>query len=192
VLETSRIRPVGATGEIEVDARVIAATNRPIEEAVKTGTFRSDLFYRLNVIPLEIPPLRVRPEDIPDLVRAILERAARGEPTPIGIADDAMQWLMLQPWPGNVRELANVLERAIALTDHAMLTLGDVADIDPRPADSTLDETLDLMAARHVSLSEFEHAYIRQVIAAAEGNMARAARILRIDRRTLYRKLKGE
>jgi DNA-binding NtrC family response regulator len=192
VLETSRIRPVGATGEIEVDARVIAATNRPIEEAVNTGTFRSDLFYRLNVIPLEIPPLRARPEDIPELVHAILERAARGEPTPIGITDDAMQWLMRQPWPGNVRQLANVLERAIALTDHPTLTLVDVADIDPRPVEGVLDETLDLVAARYVSLSEFEHAYIRQVIAAAEGNMARAARILRIDRRTLYRKLTGE
>ena len=192
VLETSRVRAVGAPVETTIDARVIAATNYPIDEAVKTGKLRLDLSYRLNVIPLEIPPLRERREDIPDLTRAVLERISRGMQTTIGIAEEAMRWLTWQEWPGNVRQLANVLERAVALTDNATLTLEDIAGPEHTPADSALDRTFDAAAARYVSLSEFEHAYIRQVIAAEDGNMSRAARILGIDRRTLYRKLAGD
>lgn len=192
VLDMSRVRPVGASVEIEVDARVIAATNRPVDDAVKTGAFRLDLFHRLNVIPLEVPPLRARPDDIPELVRAILDRIARDRPDPIGITDEAVCWLMRRDWPGNVRQLANVLERAAALTEHAILTLADVADVDQPPASDALAGAADPVAARHVSLFEFEHAYIRRVIADAGGNMSRAARILGIARRTLYRKLAGE
>jgi DNA-binding NtrC family response regulator len=188
VLESSRIRPVGG-GEVAIDARVIAATNRPIDQAVAAGQFRLDLFFRLNVIRIEMPPLRQRAGDIPDLVHALLARAARGTAGPIGIADDAMRWLVRHDWPGNVRELANVVERAVALTDHDTIVLEDVRDLEARvPADPTGD-LLASAVARQLPLSEVERGYIRQVLDANGGNVSRAARILGIDRRTLYRKL---
>jgi len=131
VLESSRVRPVGG-GEIAIDVRVIAATNRVIDDAVHAGQFRLDLFFRLNVIRIEMPPLRERAGDIPELVNALLARAARGGAGPIGITDEAMRWLVRHDWPGNVRELANVVERAVALTDHDTIVLEDVRDLPSR------------------------------------------------------------
>ncbi|HEY0476005.1 MAG TPA: sigma-54 dependent transcriptional regulator [Kofleriaceae bacterium] len=188
VLESSRVRPVGG-GEVAIDVRVIAATNRAIDGAVHAGQFRVDLFFRLNVIRIEVPPLRDRPGDIPELVHALLARASRGGTGPIGITDDAMRWLVRHDWPGNVRELANVVERAVALTDHDTIVLEDVRDLPPR---APVDPTSDLLtgaAERHLPLAEVERGYIRRVLDAEGGNVSRAARILGIDRRTLYRKL---
>jgi DNA-binding NtrC family response regulator len=188
VLESSRVRPVGG-GEAAIDARVIAATNRAIDEAVQNSQFRLDLFFRLNVIRIETPPLRERAGDIPELVNTLLARASRDRAGPIGITDDAMRWLIRHDWPGNVRELANVVERAVALTDHDTIVLEDVRDLEARvPADPT-GELLASAAARQLPLAEVERAYIRRVLDANEGNVSRAARILGIDRRTLYRKL---
>jgi DNA-binding NtrC family response regulator len=188
VLESSRVRPVGG-GETAIDARVIAATNRAIDDAVQAGRFRLDLFFRLNVIRIEMPPLRERAGDIPELVHALLARAAPGGAGPIGITDDAMRWLARHDWPGNVRELANVVERAIALTDHDTIVLEDVRDLPARaPADPTGD-LLTSAAQRQLPLAEVERGYIRRVLDANHGNVSRAARILGIDRRTLYRKL---
>jgi DNA-binding NtrC family response regulator len=188
VLESSHVRPVGG-GEAAVDARVIAATNRPIEEAVQASRFRVDLFFRLDVIRIEVPPLRERAADIPDLVHALLARAARGGAGPLGITDDAMRWLARHDWPGNVRELANVIERAVALTDHDTIVLEDVRDLGARPTADPTNELLASAADRQLPLSEVERGYIRRVLDANAGNVSRAARILGIDRRTLYRKL---
>ena len=188
VLESSRVRPVGG-GEAAIDARVIAATNRAIDEAVAANQFRLDLFYRLNVIRIEMPPLRQRTGDLPELINALLARAARGGEGPIGITDDAMRWLVRHDWPGNVRELANVVERAVALTDHDTIVLEDVRDL---PSHAPADPTGDLLAsaaARQLPLAEVERSYIQRVLDANGGNVSRAARILGIDRRTLYRKL---
>jgi DNA-binding NtrC family response regulator len=187
LVATSR-RPVGG-GEAAIDARVIAATNRAIDDAVQHNQFRLDLFFRLNVIRIEMPPLRERAGDIPALVDALLARASRGGAGPIGITDDAMRWLVRHDWPGNVRELANVVERAVALTDHDTIVLEDVRDLESHaPADRT-DDLLAGAALRHLPLVEVERAYIRRVLEASDGNVSRAARILGIDRRTLYRKL---
>jgi transcriptional regulator with PAS, ATPase and Fis domain len=190
VLESSKVRPVGSTAEVETDVRLIAATNRDLADAIRANTFRSDLFFRINVVAIEIPPLRERTDDIPPLVHALLARASqRGARPPLGITDEAMRWLTNQAWPGNVRELANVIERAVALSEHDAIVIEDVRDL--RAATVPTAATLDLSdaASRQLPLADIELAYIRQVIAAVDGNMAQAARILGIDRRTLYRKL---
>jgi DNA-binding NtrC family response regulator len=189
VLESNKVRPVGDTNEVEVDVRVVAATNRAIEDDLRDGRFRTDLFYRLNVIRIAVPPLRERADDIPDLVRAFLARRSRvhGEALPLGISEDALRWLMRQPWPGNVRELANVIERAVALTEHDTIVLEDVVDVG-----TTRDAVPDLLAGavkRRLSLDEVERQYLQQTLDECGGNVSRAARILGIDRRTLYRKL---
>ena len=189
VLESGRVRPVGAGAEVDVDVRLIAATNRDLGEAVLAGRFRHDLFFRLHVIPIAVPPLAARRDDIPELAQLFLARAQRGAPGEMGITDEALRWLCQHEWPGNVRELSNVIERAVALTDHDTIVLEDVRDLG---AVSGPDELLLAEAvARQVPLAEVELAYIRQVIAIAGGNMTRAARVLGIDRRTLSRRLTG-
>jgi len=199
VLESSRVRPVGATTEIDTDVRLIAATNRDLDAAIRAGTFRNDLFFRINIVHIEVPPLRARPDDIPDLVHAFLARAARRgrvhphASDPLGITDEAMRWLCTQPWPGNVRELANKVERAVALTDHETIVIDDVRDRPAHtpsvPAHDAGDTNLADAAKRQLPLAHVELAYIKAVVASVGGNMAHAARVLGIDRRTLYRKL---
>lgn len=186
VLESGRVRPLGATAEVDVHTRVIAATNRDLEEAVRSMRFRNDLFFRLNVIHIEVPPLRARVEDIPQLVDSFLARASRRGQAPLGISDQAMRWLCTQPWRGNVRELANCIERAVALSEHDTIVIEDVRN-GTKSAGPELD--LAMAARRHLPLEDVELAYIRQVVAEVGGNMAHAARVLGIDRRTLYRKL---
>ena len=188
VLESSRVQPVGGTAEVETDVRIIAATNRDLPEAIRHSTFRSDLFFRLNVVRIEIPPLRERPEDIPPLVYALLTRASQRDRAILGITDEATRWLCQQAWPGNVRELANVIERAVALSEHDTIVLEDVRDHEEptSPGDALV---LADAASRHIPLACVELAYIREVVNAVNGNMAQAARVLGIDRRTLYRKL---
>ena len=187
VLESSRLRPVGGGAEIDVDVRLIAATNRNLDEAIQQGRFRHDLFFRINVVQIEVPALRFRQEDIPDLVHVFLARASRGSADAIAISDEALRWLCKREWPGNVRELSNVIERAVALTEHDTIVIEDVRDQSAsRPRhDATLAEA----AERLVPLAEVEISYIKQVVAQVGGNMAHAARVLGIDRRTLYRKL---
>jgi DNA-binding NtrC family response regulator len=186
-IESSRVRPVGATSEVDVDVRLITATNRNLEEAIAAGQFRHDLFFRINVVPIEVPPLRVRRDDIPELVQAFLSRAARGGAA-TGISDEAMRWLCKREWPGNVRELANVVERAVALSDHDTIVLEDVRDQSAAMGPQH-ENLLAEAAVRQLSLAEVELAYIKQIVARLGGNMAHAARVLGIDRRTLYRKL---
>ncbi len=187
VLESDRVRPVGGTAEVETDVRLIAATNRDLDEEIPAGRFRSDLLFRINVVPIEVPPLRARPDDIPPLVHAFLLRASNGDRPPLGITDEAMRWLCAHDWPGTVRELANAIERAVALTEHDTIVIDDVRRDDAPATRAELD--LGDAARRHLPLAAIELAYIKQVVAQLGGNMAHAARILGIDRRTLYRKL---
>jgi DNA-binding NtrC family response regulator len=188
-IETGRIRPVGSASEEDADVRLIAATNRPLEDAVEAGRFRADLFYRLNVVRIDIPPLRERPEDLQPLIDVLLERVCEriGRPL-LGISEDALRWLLAYHWPGNVRELANILERAVVLADHDVLVLDDIVLPDARAGE---DGFLERAARRGLSLSDVERAYIQAVVSVTSDNKTEAARILGIDRRTLYRRLDG-
>jgi DNA-binding NtrC family response regulator len=185
-LETGRVRAVGATAEIAVDVRILAATNRPLEEAIEARRFRGDLYHRLNVIRIQVPPLRDRPEDLEPLVDQILGRiASKTGRTLVGVSEEAMRWMRAHAWSGNVRELANALERAVALSDHERLVLEDFV----LPEAGGEPGHLDAATAGRWSLDELERHYIRAVLRQTGGNKAEAARILGVDRRTLYRKI---
>ncbi len=186
-LEDGAVRPVGGVEEVQISTRLVAATNASLEEAVASGTFRADLYHRLNVVRIELPPLRARVEDIPALIDRLLPRISARLGRPIdGVSAPALRWLIRHTWPGNVRELSNTLERAVALAEHDVLVLEDVQPRAHLPGDE-LD--LDTFAAREAPLAEVEAAYTRRVLESVDFNKARAARILGIDRRTLYRKL---
>jgi DNA-binding NtrC family response regulator len=187
VLETGRVRAVGGSSEVPVNVRVIAATNGPLEEAMRERRFRPDLYHRLNVIALEISPLRQRPEDLEPLIDLFLQQANNklGRSV-IGIAAEARRWLFSHTWPGNVRELANRIERAVALTDHDTLLPEDFS-LTARPVPG--EDVLRAVALQELPLAHVERAYVQQILTHVQGNKARAARILDIDRKTLYRKL---
>jgi DNA-binding NtrC family response regulator len=189
VLQDREIRPVGGTQSVKVDVRIVAATNKDLAQEIEAGRFREDLFYRLNVIPVHIPPLRERPEDIPALVEAFLRR--HDESGRRSVSQTALERLMACPWRGNARELENAIERALALSDSDVVEAddlplgaasesGDVA----APDESFLEDA----AKRHLSLRELEERYIDEVLRATGGNKVQAARILGIDRKTLYRR----
>ncbi len=190
VLQDSEIRPVGGTQSMVVDTRVIAATNKDLREEIKAGRFRRDLFYRLNVIPVHIPPLRERLEDIPPLVNAFLEKHASGEKRTV--TSDAMKYLLRHNWEGNARELENAIERALVLSETNALTAESLAtentDTFVKPLeDSLLQTALD----RRMTLRELSDRYVDAVLELADGNKVQAARILGINRRTLYRRGDG-
>ncbi|MEF3074537.1 sigma-54 dependent transcriptional regulator [Methylobacter sp. Wu1] len=187
VLETGKVRPVGAGSEIATDVRIIAATNQPIEKALQNGLMRSDLYYRLNVIRLDIPPLRERSADLDQLVNHLLQSAQTKLKRQIhGISIEAMRWIRAYSWPGNVRELANTLERAVALAEHDSILLEDLAQATQLPIDDSL---LTKAANQAMTLAELEVAYIRRILEMTQDNKVQAAKILGIDRGTLYRKL---
>ncbi len=189
-IESRSVRPVGAGEEVAVDVRIIGATNRPLEDAVADKRFREDLYYRLDVVRIEIPPLADRPEDLAALVDVMLERAcARVGREVLGVSDDAMRWLLGHSWPGNVRELGNLLERAVVLAEHDTLVLDDLV-IRERP--DSEDGFLERAARRGVTLEDVERAYMHAVLRAHGGNKTEAARVLGIDRRTLHRRLEGD
>jgi DNA-binding NtrC family response regulator len=186
VLETGKVRPLGGSSEVAVRARILAATNRPLEALLREGLLRPDLYYRLNVIRIEVPPLRERRDDIVPLVDLFLGRSSEHHKrTVVGVSASAMRKLLSYPWPGNVRELSNLLERAVAMTDHDTI-LPDDLDFPAKPGgpDSLLGD-----ANVTLPLEQVERAYVRRVVDAHKGNKAAAARALGINRRTLYRKL---
>lgn len=187
-LESRRIRSVGASQESSIDVRFICATHQSLEDNVHDGTFRSDLFYRINIIRLDIPPLRERPEDLEPLIDFFTTSACKrlARPT-LGMSAAATRWLMGHSWPGNVRELANTIERAVAMAEHDAITLEDLAPGRPDVLDE--DSFLRQLAMRGVSLDELTRRYIDAALLSAQGNKSEAARILGIDRRTLYRRL---
>lgn len=186
-LENGRYRPMGSEREFDLDVRLVAATDQPLEVLLRDRRFRPDLYYRLNVVRIDVPPLRERPDDLYALADACLNRiGVRLQRNLVGISSDAMRWMMRYPWPGNARELVTLLERAVAMTDHDTIVLEDLAQVAQSGDDSQL---LDRAAAMGMSLEEVERAYIRRVLELALGNKSVAARMLGIDRRTLYRKL---
>ncbi|MCB1161380.1 MAG: sigma-54 dependent transcriptional regulator [Candidatus Krumholzibacteriia bacterium] len=185
-LETRRIRPLGAERELEVDVRLVAATNSDLEAAVAAGRFREDLYYRLNVIRVEVPPLRERGADILLLARHFAAQFARAAGRPAAdLAPAAARRLLEHGWPGNVRELRNGIERAVALADGESLTVGDLpAALRSPQATPGLPEP-----ERLLPLATVERRYIAQVLEITKGNRSAAARILGLDRKTLWRKL---
>ncbi|MFW5951586.1 MAG: sigma-54-dependent transcriptional regulator [Gemmatimonadota bacterium] len=184
-LQEREVVPVGSTKPVDIDVRIIAATNRDLEEEMRRGTFRSDLYYRLNVISLHMPPLRDRPDDVPLLADHFLARVA-GQNGPLRIDDDALDRLRAYDWPGNVRELENALERAAVLADDGVIALDHLPDrvVEPPPERLVADRS-----TANPTLETIERAYILWVLETADGNKARAAEVLGIDPSTLYRKL---
>jgi len=181
VLEDRVFYRVGGTQPIEVDFRVIAATNRNLEEAIKDGSFREDLFYRLNVISIKMPPLNKRKEDIPLLAEHFLHRFIQETNKDIDKIDrEAMDELMLYDWPGNVRELENAIERAVVVAKERKILPEYLPIFCHEP----------LHAPRNNSLQEIEKAHIRLILTDNDWNIARCAKILDIDRSTLYSKIK--
>jgi DNA-binding NtrC family response regulator len=210
VLQEKEVRPVGSNQRVKVDVRIIAATNRDLEAAYKNGTFRKDLYFRLNVITVHVPALRERRSDIPMLVNWFCERYAPG--TDLHVSNAAMKALMNYDWPGNVRELENCVERAVALGNGNVIDLSDlppsIAALDSsssRSASPSAPEFVsDLAASAEASsgqsavaaplsttdLEDIERATIQRVFEQVKGDKALAGRMLGISRATLYRKLK--
>jgi DNA-binding NtrC family response regulator len=188
-IQEKEIRPVGSTRHIPINVRILAATNRDLEEAVAQGTFRRDLYFRLNVLSLRIPSLRERRQDIPLLAGHFLERLSRGAEQERTLSDDALKAMLAYDWPGNVRELENCLERACAFTTGPMIHLGDL----PREI-SQLEGATPAGngngGSKIISMSELERQTILNAIAQLNGDKLQAARLLGIGKTTLYRKLK--
>ena len=188
-LQERRVRPLGGQKEVAVDVRVIAATNRDLHEEVRAGRFREDLLYRLDVVRIEVPPLRHRREDVPILAEHFLGRVGgRGKKRVEGFTPRALELLVSYDWPGNVRELENCVERACALVRGAVVDVDDLPDnvVSFKPSDIVIT---DGAPETFVVWDELERRYILKVIDVCKGNKSEAARILGIDRRTLYRKL---
>jgi len=183
-LQEREIKPVGATERIGINVRVISATNRDLESAIRSGAFRQDLYFRLNVVQIKLPPLRERKSDIPLLTNFFLEkfsdhRAVRN------VSEDAMRRLMAYDWPGNVRELENAVERAVALGSSPILHVGDLPSNLQYASTERLPENDEL-----VPLDELERRAIFRALRETSGDKLAAAHLLGIGKTTLYRKLK--
>jgi len=195
-IESREIERVGGNRTIKVDVRVLAATNRDLEKEVREGRFREDLYFRLNVIPMSVPPLREHPGDIPDLVLhfATMYRRRSGQPSP-SWAPDAVEALSRYRWPGNVRELANIVERLGILFAGRLITAEDVRGVLPAidltsTAPANLPDGARLEMGLSDQLDEYERLLIQRALQAANGVMAEAARRLQTDRPNLYRRMR--
>ncbi len=195
-IESGEIERVGGSKPIRVDVRVLSATNKDLTRAVADGTFREDLYFRLNVIPLEIPPLRERPDDIPALVRhfSTLHRGRTGQPL-TSWSPDAIDALTRYRWPGNVRELANIVERLAILHPGREVTSSEIREVLPnaptRLAEpAALPNAAGLEASLTDTLDDYERTLITRALSMAGGNIAEAARRLQTDRPNLYRRMK--
>ncbi len=184
-LQEKEVRPVGSTDRIPLSARIIAATNRDLDAAVRQGTFRQDLFFRLNVVQIKIPPLRERKTDIPILVNSFLEKFSEANGKVRTISEDAIARMMAYDWPGNVRELENAIERAIALGSGPILHVGDLPTNLQYGTGDRLPQNDEMM-----SLDELERRAILRALRESGGDKLAAARLLGIGKTTLYRKLK--
>jgi two-component system response regulator AtoC len=183
-LQEGTIRRVGANDPISVDVRIVAATNRDMDAAVKQGTFRADLYYRLHVVSIRIPPLRERREDIPLLAEHFAQK--HGRPEGSAISPEARELLVAYDWPGNVRELENAVARALALNPSGVVIPEDLPDAIRIAQAESAPAPLPPPGDRP-TLAELERRYASQVLGETGGNKTRAAEILGIDRKTLYR-----
>lgn len=184
-LQEREIRRIGSSERIFIDIRIITATNRDLEAGVRAGTFRQDLFYRLNVIQIRLPPLRERKIDIPLLVAHFLQKFSDPLMPVRGVSDDALRRLLAYDWPGNVRELQNAIQRGVVLGSTNVLSLDDIGSVPDTTAASGFTENNEL-----VPLAEIEKRAILHTLRQTKGDKVAAARLLGIGRRTLYRKLK--
>ncbi len=184
-LQEREVKPVGSTERRRINVRIIAATNRDLEAAIRAGTFRQDLYFRLNVVQVKLPPLRDRKSDIPILVTAFLEKFSDPHGSPRTISEDAMRRLIAYDWPGNVRELENAIERAVALGSGPILHVGDLPSNLHYPASERVPEKDELLP-----LEELERRAILRTLRETGGDKLAAARMLGIGKTTLYRKLK--
>jgi DNA-binding NtrC family response regulator len=194
VLQEEEVRPVGGKQWIKVDARVLAATNKDLDELMHNGVFREDLYYRLKVVTIRLPPIRERPEDIVALAEHFLRKYSQAAGKAItGISEEAVERLQKYSWPGNIRQLENVIEQAVVLSNQAILTVDDLApevreDSAPKsPFNRSRGEQF--FFSDKPNLEEVKKRYVLHILSRSEGNVSRAARILDIDRRSLYRML---
>jgi len=188
-IQEREIRPVGSTRRIAINVRILAATNRDLEQAVAQGTFRRDLYFRLNVLSLRIPPLRERRQDIPLLAAHFLERLSRASGHERSVSDEAMKALLAYDWPGNVRELENCLERACAFTIGPMIQVADLPS-SIHSAPGTMPIGIEGTTTKILPMAELEKQTILNTITQLNGDKLLAARLLGIGKTTLYRKLK--
>ena len=187
VLQEGEIQRLGGGTTRRVDVRMIAATNRDLETEVQEGRFREDLFYRLSVFPVHLPPLRERPEDVPVLTEYFLQRVgSRLGRRFIGIEQASMRRLQQYRWPGNIRQLQNVIEQSAVLSDGGELEVSDAALREPRGSARKADP-VDGIFSENPTLEEIKKRYISHLLTTTHGNMLRAAAILDVDRRSLYR-----
>jgi transcriptional regulator with PAS, ATPase and Fis domain len=181
VLEAKEVTRVGGTRPLKVDFRVICATNEDLERSVEEGRFREDFYYRINVFTIEVPPLRARRADVPDLAEHFVRRFARQMDKRItGIAPEAMELLVAHDWPGNVRELANAVERAMVVGRPPLIRPEDLPVAAPRGLPVTTDE----------SLADLERRHVAAVLESTGWNVTRTAEVLQVDRVTVYNKIK--
>lgn len=185
VIQEKRIRLVGENIDRPIDVRILAATHKDLKAAIKNGSFREDLYYRLSVIPIVIPPLRHRPEDIATLAEHFFKKfAAENASLMQGFTKEAMERLIAMPWEGNVRELENLVERCVVLGKGPYIEVGDLPSVKTNEMDTFFAQTLGTMQ----TLEEIEKRYIRFVLEKSGGKKEKAAQILGVNRRTLYRK----
>jgi DNA-binding NtrC family response regulator len=206
VLQERKIQRLGSETQIEIDVRLMAATNQNLESAMTEKRFRRDLYYRLGVMTLTVPPLRQRTEDIPSLVETYLDqfRTQLGKPQIIGTSVEAMRALQAYSWPGNVRELINVIERAVLLCDGDLITLGEFPDgvsgakSAASPTGAAISDGIrpadwygtPLSKAREGLIADFERTYLARLLTETKGNVGKTAKLAGIDPRTLYNKMK--
>jgi two-component system, NtrC family, response regulator AtoC len=189
VLQEKEVRPVGSNQKVKVDVRVIAATNRDLETEYRNGSFRKDLYFRLNVVTVHLPALRERRSDIPMLAHWFLERYAHG--SEIQVTTAAMKSLLQYDWPGNVRELENCIERAVALGDQRTIDFNDLPpSITTAVTGAELGDDVPTSRLTSTDLEDIERATIQRVFEQVKGDKALAGKMLGISRATLYRKLK--
>ncbi|HWU43229.1 MAG TPA: sigma-54 dependent transcriptional regulator, partial [Bdellovibrio sp.] len=185
VLQEKRIRAVGDNVDKSIDVRIVAATHKDLKQAIREGRFREDLYYRLSVIPITLPPLRHRREDIPLLAQFFLEKFSAENGRGLqGFSQTAMQYLMSLPWDGNIRELENVIERAVVLAKGPHIERADLPQESAQPVENIFATAVEELP----TLEDFEKRYIHFVLNKVGGKKEKAAHILGINRRTLYRK----
>jgi DNA-binding NtrC family response regulator len=193
VLQEHEVKRVGSQRSVKVDVRIIAATNKDLKALLRSGAFREDLYYRIKVVTIRLPPLRARKDDIPRLAEYFLRRYRSDNRKPVAaIADEAMDLLRNYAWPGNIRELENVIERAVVLSNQPVLGPEDLPPEIRHPSDwkgseISPDETFHILDTP--TLDVIKKRYIHHVLALSQGNISRAAKTLNVDRRSLYRML---